>query len=184
MKFAAKIAILALVALSLPAQAQDTVSVGGALESPVGSMTSFSVFTDTTNGGAAVASLRITQDQSFNVTQTGNNAPTFTGGGVSVSGSAVATPGAVANVTFNRVISPTNVAPVSVISNTGGSFTVPRTTGNVAVNVTSAPPAVFGGNSFGGSFAPAPTSFGGNSFSGGSNFGGGFFSSNGGFFSR
>lgn len=114
-------------ALPLTANAQS-VSVGGALDGPVGRFISFSagVF------GTGVANVTIFPSD-FRATQSGNNPIQVSNSPFSVSGVAIAAPGSNSFVDVQRQISPSSAAPVAVSS--GNLFNVVSAPGNVNVQI-------------------------------------------------
>jgi len=141
--------------------AAERVSVGGALDAPVGRLISFSV------GVSGTGSARVNiQTSGFTAVQTANDPILVTSGPFSASGAAIAAPGSRSFVNVQRDLSPSPIAPVTITGVSG--FNLVNAPGPVSVQIGN--PFEVSGSGFGG-FA---------NFSAGDSFG----FSNSGFFSR
>lgn len=161
------IAAALIAALPLTANAQS-VSVGGALDGPVGQFISFSVGVS----GTGVASVSISPSD-FQATQSGNNPIQVSNSPFSVSGVAIAAPGSNSFVDVQRQISPSSAAPVEVSS--GSRFNVVNAPGNVNVQIGNPFSAPVSGFDFNSGFDFGSNGFANNNsasfFSGGGFFG-------------
>jgi hypothetical protein len=126
MRFTSLVAAL-VTALPLTANAQS-VSVGGAIDAPVGQFISFSVGVS----GTGVARVNISPSD-FSATQSGNDPMQVSNSPFSVSGTAIAAPGSNSFVNVQRQVSPVAAAPVEV--NRGDSFNIVNAPGNVNVQI-------------------------------------------------